>query len=285
MEMAEVWSIFYGIGGLLFGMLAMYIIHSFMNPFEKARLMSRVLQKTFAVAEVETDNMEIQTLVFPIEKATISMKNMDHEYIVDRNMFRRKLGIPTIGFHYSNRTATHYRPIDVDYHHVLVPEAFRISIPQQTYNIPTGLNKKGEIEYKQVVEPGKPIDIPAQNVFPDMELSDSPYRGLKEIRALAKVITYKTTGSPKTFSSYIKATDVEAEIRASQQRNKIIEGMKTLLMITVVLVGFVVLLSVYLAWNQSSMNGKLDTVTYGMNALNETMRNSTVRILAPMNYS
>jgi hypothetical protein len=285
MQEAEFWGILYGFGGFFIGIVISYIMTAWANPFSKARLKKLIWRKTFCVGLVETDNMEIHSQVFPIDSPTITIKGMEHDFVIDRNMFRRMLDIPTIGFHFSNRTPTHYRPVDVDYHHVLVPAVFNIPVPEIPVRVPQGFDKKGEPIFKDMVIPAKSIQIRADQVFNGVELTDSPYPNLKEIKELAKIITYKATASPKTFSAYLKATDVEAEIRASQQRNKLIESMKQLLTIAVIAVGISLAITGYVAVQQNSQTGTINQIQSSVSILNQTIQNATIRVLVPMNMS
>jgi hypothetical protein len=252
---------------ILFG-LPMFVFFVWTNPYLKAKILTLLTGKTHGVFEIATDNMEVLTKVGKTGDRTVKIG--ESEWIINKGMFMRKLGVPVQHFHYDNIKPTTFRSEDILRTEFLIPE--KINFPIKGSWQPTQEDiKRGKAE---------PITF-EQNII--VEAKDiKPLIGTNWISYEEKpsvIHQFAPIFRPPQFSAYLQAEHAYAITNASIQKQREIEQAKQYAMLAMILSGFALLGVVGIAYMTMDNGNKIHDIAVAISQLNSTMAtNRTVYI-------
>jgi hypothetical protein len=202
---------------LMAGFLGGVMIMLKQNPYMYANFKSRVLRRSYGVAEVETNNMEILTKIIEMEVPEVVIGRLPDSptFRVVRSYFRRKYLCPTIHFNYLD-------PDPVSFIHekkeiMQVPARVQLTFPDTVFK-QEGKNLMQE-EINRTIE----VDFSELKIVPVKETrTDEKGNNLEidttwiTVNEVPKIKSAEIL--PEKLSSLVNKIRARSEIEASLQR-------------------------------------------------------------------
>lgn len=246
-----------------------FVFSVLINPYLKARLLSLLLGRAYAIAEEQASNAEI--LVKVIRTTDKTVKFGENEHMINKTMFIRKLGVPTMHFSHDSIKPSPWRSADVIKSEFLIPGKVNLSVEFDWKASPEEMKKgKGEPIHikKELILTGEQI-IPIAS-----DWVEAPFKQ-PEIRTFAPVFL------PPQLAAFMQTEHAYAITNATIQKSRSIEQAREYALFAMLLSGlnFVVGLSIlYFAMN---ISGKLDTQGQILSQLNATINSNMTKFIPP----